>query len=154
MTGVQTCALPIYTDWDLVYEDTEEVIPPHPDEAQIDLMEVLSRSERIRGKIRLRRTQAKRSRSTKINVHRFAPPAIINKRARRLAIKLIKKRMLRGRNPATASVGDKERIEKAIHKNKALVDRVAQKLVVRTRRVEKSRMSKRKSKKGSMPSVF
>jgi nicotinic acid mononucleotide adenylyltransferase len=143
-----------HTDWDLVYEDTEEVIPPHPDEAQIDLMEVLSRSERIRGKIRLRRTQAKRSRSTKINVHRFAPPAIINKRARRLAIKLIKKRMLRGRNPATASVGDKERIEKAIHKNKALVDRVAQKLVVRTRRVEKSRMSKGKSKKGSMPSVF
>ena len=143
-----------HDEWDLVYEDTEEVIPVHPEEEKIDLMEVLSRQERIKGKIRLRRTQAKRNRTTKINVRRFAPPAVINKRARRLAIKLIKKRMLRGRNPAKVSVGDKERIEKALQKNKALVDRVAQKLVVRERRVEKSRMSKGKSKAGAMPAVF
>ena len=143
-----------HNEWDLVYEDTEEIIPPHPDEEKIDLMEVLSRQERIKGKIRLRRSQAKRSRSTKINVHRYAPPKVINARARRLAIKLIKKRMLRGRNPAKVSVGDKERIEKSIAKNKTLVDRVAQKLVVRERKVEKSRMSKGKVQKGNMPSVF
>lgn len=117
-------------------------------------MEVLSRQERLKGKIRLRRTAAKRSRSTKINVHRYADPKTLNKRARRLAIKLIKQRMLRGRNPAKVSVSDKERIEKQLSKNKTLVNRVAQKLVVRVRRVEKSRMSKGKSKKGTMPSVF
>ncbi len=143
-----------HTEWDLVYEDNEEVIPPHPDEEQIELMEVLSRQERLKGKIRLRRTAAKRSRSTKINVHRYADPKTLNKRARRLAIKLIKQRMLRGRNPAKVSVSDKERIEKQLSKNKNLVNRVAQKLVVRVRRVEKSRMSKGKSKKGTMPSVF
>lgn len=143
-----------HSEWDLVYEDTGEVIPPHPEESQIDLMEVLSRQERIKGKIRLRRSQAKRNRSTKINVHRYAPPKVINSRARRLAIKLIKKRMLRGRNPSKISVGEKERVEKAISKNKTLVDRVAQKLVVRERRVEKSRMSKGKTKKGAMPAVF
>ena len=85
------------TEWDLVYEDNDEVIPPHPEEEQIELMEVLSRQERLKGKIRLRRTQAKRSRTTKINVHRYANPKTINSRARRLAIKLIKQRMLRGR---------------------------------------------------------
>jgi hypothetical protein len=143
-----------HDEWDLVYEDTGEVVEPHEDEAKIDLMEVLSRQERIKGKIRLRRTSAKRSRSTKINVHRFAPPKTINARARRLAIKLIKKRMLRGRSPSQASVGDKERIEKQLHKNKALVDRVAQKLVVRVRKVEKSRMSKGKIQKGQMTPVF
>ncbi len=143
-----------HTEWDLVYEDTDEVVPVHPEEEQIELMEVLSRQERLRGKIRLRRSQAKRSRSTKINVHRFADPKTVNKRARRLAIKLIKKRMLRGRNPAKVSVSDKERIEKQLSKNRKLVDRVAQKLVVRVRRVEKSRMSKGKSKKGDMPAVF
>ncbi len=143
-----------HTEWDLVYEDNEEVIPPHPDEEQIELMEVLSRQERLKGKIRLRRTAAKRSRSTKINVHRYADPKTLNKRARRLAIKLIKQRMLRGRNPSKVSVSDKERIEKQLSKNKTLVNRVAQKLVVRVRRVEKSRMSKGKSKKGTMPSVF
>jgi hypothetical protein len=62
--------------------------------------------------------------------------------------------MLRGRNPAKVSVSDKERIEKQLSNNRKLVDRVAQRLVVRVRRVEKSRMSKGKSKKGTMPSVF
>jgi len=142
------------TEWDLVYEDNDEVIPPHPEEEQIELMEVLSRQERMKGKIRLRRTQAKRSRTTKINVHRYANPKTINSRARRLAIKLIKQRMLRGRNPSKVSVGDKEQIEKQLAKRKDLVNRVAQKLVVRVRQVEKSRMSKGKTKKGNMPSVF
>ena len=142
------------TEWDLVYEDNDEVIPPHPEEEQIELMEVLSRQERLKGKIRLRRTQAKRSRTTKINVHRYANPKTINSRARRLAIKLIKQRMLRGRNPSKVSVGDKENIERQLSKRKDLVNRVAQKLVVRVRQVEKSRMSKGKTKKGNMPSVF
>ena len=154
LTEEELLGLDEHDEWDLVYEDTGEIIPPHPDEAQIDLMEVLSRQERMRGKIRLRRTQAKRERTTKINTHRYANPVTVNKRARRLAIKLIKKRMLRGRNPAKVSVGDKERIEKALSKNKQLIDRVAQKLVVRVRKVEKARMSKGKTQKGNMPSVF
>jgi hypothetical protein len=142
------------SEWSLVYEDTEEELPIHPEEHLIDLMEVLSRQERIRGKIRLRKTQAKRNRSTKISLHRFASPQTINRRARRLAIKLIKQRMLRGRNLSKISVGEKERIEKSLAKRKDLVNRVAQKLVVRIRRVEKSRMSKGVTKKGIMPSVF
>jgi hypothetical protein len=143
-----------HTEWDLVYEDNDEVIPPHPEEEQIELMEVLSRQERLKGKIRLRRTQAKRTRTTKINVHRYANPKTINSRARRLAIKLIKQRMLRGRNPSKVSIGDKENIEKQLAKRKDLVNRVAQRLVVRVRKVEKARMSKGKVKKGNMPSVF
>ena len=143
-----------HTEWDLVYEDNDEVIPPHPEEEQIELMEVLSRQERLKGRIRLRRTQAKRTRTTKINVHRYANSKTINTRARRLAIKLIKQRMLRGRNPSKVSVGDKENIERQLSKRKDLVNRVAQKLVVRVRQVEKARMSKGKTKKGNMPSVF
>jgi hypothetical protein len=142
------------SEWSLVYEDTEEEVPVHPEEHLIELMEVLSRQERMRGKIRLRKTQAKRNRSTKISLHRYANPQTINKRARRLAIKLIKQRMLRGRNLAKISVGEKERIEKTLAKRKDLVNRVAQKLVVRIRRVEKARMSKGATKKGSMPAVF
>lgn len=62
--------------------------------------------------------------------------------------------MLRGRNPAKISVGEKERLEKAIQSRKAVVDRVAQKLVSRVRKVEKARMSHGKATKGSMPSIF
>ena len=143
-----------HASWDLVYDDDNEVIPEHPEEEQIELMEVLSRQERIRAKIKLRKTQAKRTRSTKISLHRYSDPKTINKRARRLAIKLIKQRMMRGRKYSQASVGEKEKMETSINKNKGLVDRVAQKLVSRIRKVEKSRMSKGKSPKGNMPSVF
>jgi len=138
----------------LVYDDTGEEIPPLQEESKYDLMEVLSRTERMRGKIRLRKTSAKRGRSTKIALKRFSPPATINKRARRLAIKLMKKRMLRGRDYSKISVGEKERMEKVMSKRKDVIGRIAQKLVSRVRKVEKSRMSHGKVTKGSMPSVF
>lgn len=138
----------------LVYDDDGEEIPPLEEEAKYDLMEVLSRTERMKGKMRLRKTAAKRGRSTKIALKRFSNPATINKRARRLAIKLMKKRMLRGRDPSKVSVGEKERIEKTMAKRKDIISRVAQRLVSRVRKVEKSRMSHGKVTKGSMPSVF
>jgi hypothetical protein len=138
----------------LVYDDDGEEIPPLQEEAKYDLMEVLSRTERMKGKMRLRKTSAKRGRSTKIALKRFSNPATINKRARRLAIKLMKKRMLRGRDPAKVSIGEKERIEKTMAKRKDIISRVAQRLVSRVRKVEKSRMSHGKVTKGSMPSVF
>jgi hypothetical protein len=138
----------------LVYDDDGEEIPPLEEEAKYDLMEVLSRTERMKGKMRLRKTAAKRGRSTKIALKRFSNPATINKRARRLAIKLMKKRMLRGRDPAKVSVGEKERIEQTMAKRKDIISRVAQRLVSRVRKVEKSRMSHGKVTKGNMPSVF
>jgi phosphopantetheine adenylyltransferase len=138
----------------LVYDDDGEEIPPLQEESKYDLMEVLSRTERMRGKIRLRKTSAKRGRSTKIALKRYSNPATINKRARRLAIKLMKKRMLRGRDYSKVSIGEKERIEKTLSQRKDVIGRIAQKLVSRVRKVEKARMSHGKVTKGSMPSVF
>jgi len=138
----------------LVYDDDGEEIPPLQEESKYDLMEVLSRTERMRGKMRLRKTSAKRGRSTKIALKRYSNPATINKRARRLAIKLMKQRMLRGRDYSKVSVGEKERIEKTLSQRKDVINRVAQKLVSRVRKVEKARMSHGKVTKGTMPSVF
>lgn len=138
----------------VVYDDTGEELPVLAEEAQIDLMEVLSRQERMKAKFRLRKTQAKRERTTKISLKRYSDTKTINKRARRLAIKLMKKRILRGRDPAKISVGEKERLEKTLSSRKDVINRVAQKLVSRVRKVEKSRMSHGKATKGSMPSVF
>jgi hypothetical protein len=146
----------LYEEEELVIidEETGEELPVAEGEDKIDLMEVLSRQERMRAKMRLRKTSAKRERSTKIALKRFSNPATINKRARRLAIKLMKKRLLRGRDPAKVSVGEKERIEKTLSKRKEIIGRVAQRLVSRVRKTEKNRMSHGKATKGSMPSVF
>lgn len=138
----------------IIDEETGEELEVAEGEDKIDLMEVLSRQERMKQKMRLRKTAAKRKRSTKIALKRYSNTQTINKRARRLAIKLMKKRLLRGRDPSKISVGEKERVERTISKRKDVINRVAQRLTSRVRKVEKNRMSHGKFTKGSMPSVF
>lgn len=105
------------------------------------LSEVLSRSERMRAKIRFAKTKSKRERKAMIAIKSHASNKIINTRARRLAIKLMKKKLLRGRDVAKISVGEKERIERVIQKRKSVINRVAMKLAPRVRQIEKSRLS-------------
>jgi hypothetical protein len=141
----------------LVDDETGEEIPKSPEEDALDeqsIMEVLSRMERMKAKFRIRRTAAKRERATKIALKRYSNTATINKRSRRLAIKLMKQRLLRGRDASKLSVGEKERIERTIEKRKAVIGRIATRLVSRVRKVEKARMSHSKYTQGSQPSVF
>ena len=136
----------------LIDDETGEELPPVPEEKAFDesaLVEVLSRQERMRAKSRIRRTASKRERATKIALRRYSDTKTINKRARRLAIKLMKQRMLRGRDPAKISVGEKERIERTLEKRKAIIGRVAQRLTSRVRKVEKARMGHTKFTKGN-----
>ena len=118
------------------------------------LMEVLSRVERIRARVRFAKTKAKRERKAQIALKMRSSNATANKRARRLAIKLMKKRLLRGRDINKISFGEKERIERVIQKRKAVIGRVAMKLVPRIRQVEKSRLSHSKFTKGGPNVVF
>lgn len=131
-----------------VDEETGEEIPESEFMTTEDyqILEVLSRSERMRAKARFARTKSKRMNKSKIALKTRAPQKKINQRARRLAIKLIKKRMLRGRNYAKISIGEKERIERIIKKRQDTIKRVAIKLVPRIRNVEKSRLSHHKYK--------
>lgn len=122
-------------------EDDEDDDHPVNEEA---LMEVLSRLERMKAKVRLRRTKAKRQRATKIALRRYSGTATINKRSRRLAVKLMKKRLLRGRDPSKISVGEKERVERMLSKRKKVIGRLAMRLAPRVRKIEKSRMSNTK----------
>ena len=142
----------------IVDDETGEELPEDEEEEkklkESALMEVLSRIERMKAKARIRRTSAKRERATKIALKRYSNTATINKRARRLAIKLMKKRLLRGRDPSKVSVGEKERIERTLEKRKAVIGRIATRLAPRVRKVEKARLSHAKYTQGSQPSVF
>jgi hypothetical protein len=141
----------------LVDDETGEEIPKSAEEDALDeqaIMEVLSRIERMKAKFRIRRTAAKRERATKIALKRYSNTATINKRARRLAIKLMKQRLLRGRDVSKLSVGEKERIERTLEQRKAVIGRIATRLVPRVRKVEKARMSHSKYTQGSQASVF
>ena len=118
-------------------EDDEEV----NEEA---LNEVLSRSERMKAKIRFMRTQPKRERRMEISLKRRADSKTINKRSRRLAINLIKQRLFK--KPASQmTVSEKERAERMIQQRRALVDRLAMRLAPKVRRIESDRLAGHKS---------
>ena len=128
-------------EFSVVDDETGEEIEDEQGMNEEALYEVLSRIERIKAKARFARTKSKRERAVKIALKRYSGTAKINQRARKLAISLMKKRLLRGRNPSDISVGEKERVERMISKRKNIIGRVAMKLAPRVRQIEKARMS-------------
>ena len=141
--------LEAYDDEELaiIDEDTGEEIEGIVQEEA--LMEVLSRAERIKARARMRRSQAKRERREKVALRQFSTPKVANKRARRMAVSALKKRLLRGTDPSKASVGQKERIERFIAQRRKIVDRLAARMVTRVKQVEKARMSHKKYTKSN-----
>lgn len=141
------------------YEDNEFVVVDDETGEEIKeevevLDEVLSRIERMRARNRFARSQSKRERKTKIALKRYSSAPVINSRARRLAIKLMKQRLVRGRSLDKLSVGEKERIEKVIQARKKIVNRLALRMIPRIRKIEKDRLSHHKATKGSSNAVF
>jgi hypothetical protein len=139
----------------IVDDETGEEIPE--EEYNINeekLMEVLSKIERIRARLRFAKTKGKRERKAQIALKTRSTNAVANKRARRLAIKLMKNRLLRGRDANKISIGEKERIERIIQKRKVIVGRIALKLIPRIRQIEKSRLSHTKFTKGAPNVAF
>jgi len=121
------------------YEDDEE---KKVNEEALD--EVLSRMERIRAKQRLMRTKSKRQRAEKIALRKFSSSKVVNNRARRLAVKALKKRFTRGRPLNRLSVAEKERLEARVQRLKPILNRLALRMVPKVRKLEKTRLSHKK----------
>ena len=128
----------------IIDEDTGEEIEAVDSVTEEALMEVLSRIERIRAKARMRRSQTKRQRREKVALRQLSTPQVANRRARRMAVSALKKRLLRGQNPNKVSIGQKERIERFIQQRRKIVDRLATRMVSRVKQVEKARMAHKK----------
>lgn len=131
----------------IIDEETGEELEAVAEEAELDnpmIVEVLSRIERIKAKARMRRSKAKRERRHAVAIRQLSTPQVANKRARRLAISAMKKRLLRGQNPAKVSVGQKERVERFIAQRKKIVDRLSARMVSRVKQIEKARLQHKK----------
>ena len=123
------------------------------DDVEQQLNEVLSRTERIKNRVRVRRTKARRARSLRIALRRHSSTQVINSRARRLAVKLLKRRFFK-KPPTQLSVGERERAEARIAKMRHVVKRIALKLAPRVRQMEKKRLHGRKSAKAGFRSAL
>jgi hypothetical protein len=134
--------LEAYDDDELavVDDETGEEMDETPEVTEQAILEVLSRMERMRARVRFAKSKSKRERSAKLALKRTSSTGTINKRARRLAVNLMKKRLMRGRPASSLSVGEKERIEKMVEKRRPILNRIAMKLTSRVRQVEKARL--------------
>lgn len=131
--------LDAYDDEELAIVDIET--GEHVDSMKEEVIsEVLSRTERMRAKMRFARTAAKRERRLQIALHTRSSPSKINMRARRLAVKMMKQRI--AKKPLDKlSIGEKERIERIIERRKQVIARIAMKLAPRVRKMENDRLS-------------
>lgn len=139
----------LYDDEELAIEVEDEDEEISMEEFEVEenaeqLNEVLSRTERIKARVRVRRTKARRSRAVKIALRRHSSTQVINSRARRLAVKLLKRRFFK-KAPSQLSVGERERAEARIAKMRHVVKRIALKLAPKVRQMEKKRLHGRKS---------
>lgn len=125
----------------LVDDDTGEHVDEVKDDVKEEVInEVLSRMERMKAKARFARTKAKRERRVKIALKSRSSSETINKRARKLAIQLMKKRL--ARKPLNQlSISEKERIERVVSKRKAVINRLAMKLAPKVRKIETTRLT-------------
>jgi hypothetical protein len=134
--------------------DTGEPIEDEPEQVKEEtLMEVLSRFERMRAKMRFAKTKSKRERRMSIVLKSRSSTQTLNKRARRMAVILMKKRIAR-KPLSQLSIGEKERLERIIQKRKAMIGRIAMKLTPRMRKIEQNRLSHTKGATGSTNNAF
>jgi hypothetical protein len=104
------------------------------------MMEVLSRIERMRARARFRQTAAKRERKLQIVLKRRSDTKTLNKRARRLAINMLKQRIMK-KPVSQMSISEKERVERMLQTRKPLIDRLTMKMIPRVRQIESQRLS-------------
>ena len=131
--------LDAYEDHELSLVDKDSGEYLHDIKEEV-LNEVLSRMERIRAKIRFARTEAKRERKIAIALKMRSNTATLNKRARKLAIVMMKKRL--AKKPLDKlSVAEKERLEATIAKRKKIIDRIAMRLVPKVKKIESDRLT-------------
>ena len=110
------------------------------DEQTNALNEVLSRMERVRARSRMAKTKTKRTAKEKIALKKRSSTEVINRRARRMAVKAMEKRLARNKPLESLSVPEKERIERIISRRKAVISRLAMKIVPHVRAIEKDRL--------------
>jgi len=143
--------LDVYDDDELAIIDTETGEEEVADDSEdpIDesvLNEVLSKGERMRAKIRFLKFKSKRQRKLKLALKKRSDTKTLTKRARHLAIRLMKIRIMK-KDPSLMSVSEKERVEQIITRRKKSVDRLAMKLLPRIRRIENERLTHKKAEK-------
>ena len=116
---------------------------------EIELQEVLTLIQRMKRSRTMRRYSKKIARRKSILSKRIAPKKNLAMRARRAAVRLARKKYAgkKGQRYQSLSVGDKMMVDKRIATKKAIIGKIAKRLLPKVRKAELTRLRSKKKKK-------
>ena len=114
---------------------------------EVEITEVLSVQGRLKRKFAARKNRQKLRVARNIALRRGSSPDRLKKRAVRGARNMVYKRLLRGRDKSAMPPAEKARFERLIGMYKPLVQRFAQRMLPKMRKMEITRMKNRSGKK-------
>lgn len=117
----------LYEDDDLVYEEV--------------LFETLSAQARLKKRQSFARMKSKRNLAKSIKLKRASTTEVLKKRAVIAARNSLYRKLLRGRNKATLSAAEKDRIEQQVKRLKSIQSSLVPRLLPKMRAIERKRMA-------------
>jgi len=119
----------LYPEEDLIEEETEQ------------LDEKISAQSRLKRRQGFARGKTKRNTSKGIKLRRASTPEILNKRAQLAARRAMYQRLLRGRDKASLSASEKDRVEQQVKSMKNIQASIAVRMVPKMRSIEQKRLA-------------
>lgn len=110
----------------------------------LDLTEVLSKSARKKMSIRMKQQSAKLAKKKEMAMKKTASKEVLEKRARKMAVNALKKKLLKGKDLNQLSMAEKEKLEKMIKDKSAVIDKLTKKFmkVVKQKELERKQSDK------------
>lgn len=123
--------------------------------AGMDINEVLNFSQRMKKRIIMRRLKNKIKRGRKIAQRKMANTQKLQGRAKRQARQIMRGKLAGslGKNYAKLPISAKIQIDKKLEKRKQVIDRLAKRILPKTRKAERERLASFRSKMGKRESL-
>jgi len=106
--------------------------------------EVMSKATRFKMSMKMKAKSKMIARKRAISMKKRASPEKILKRATKQARDLLTKKILKDRSKADLSISGKESLEKKLNQKKAIIKKIAKKLIPKIKKAEAARLAKQK----------
>lgn len=140
----------LYDDIELEYEDEGEGAEEE-EMTEGSLTEKLSVQARLKKRQAFARMRGKRNVARNMKLRRASSIEILKKRAVVAARRAVYSRFLRGRDKASLSAAEKDRIEQQVARMKYMQQAIATKMLPKMRSIEQKRLAGYRTKKSSAP---
>ena len=110
----------------------------------LDLTEVLSKTARKKISIRMKQQSKKLAKKKELAMKKTASKEVLEKRARKMAVNALKRKLLKGKDMNQLSIPEREKLEKMIKDKSAVIDKLSKKFL----KIVKQKELERKKSKG------